>query len=115
ARAGAGNRSPPRRRGPHARRARLLASGKARAKKNPHRAAHRHNQRHRHALAVSPRGFEFRQRKEDLLMIALALAAAVASSSARPILITVDDLPIAADDLHTSEAERLQITKAMLA
>ncbi|HVG58684.1 MAG TPA: polysaccharide deacetylase family protein [Hyalangium sp.] len=48
------------------------------------------------------------------LLLALALGAAPATP-ARPVLITVDDLPITAPSLHPDPAERERITRGLLA
>jgi peptidoglycan/xylan/chitin deacetylase (PgdA/CDA1 family) len=55
-----------------------------------------------------------------LATIALALSLTVSSAvhaaeAGRPLLITVDDLPVAAGNLHTDPAERERITRGLLA
>jgi len=53
-----------------------------------------------------------------MLTLALALIAGSALQAAepgRPLLITVDDLPVAAGNLHTDPAERERITRGLLA
>jgi peptidoglycan/xylan/chitin deacetylase (PgdA/CDA1 family)/ketosteroid isomerase-like protein len=49
------------------------------------------------------------------LLLALALGATPATPAARPVLITVDDLPIAAASLHPDAADRERITRGLLA
>ena len=49
-----------------------------------------------------------------LTSVTLFSADSPSASTKRPILITVDDLPIAADSQHTDPAERLKITQGML-
>jgi peptidoglycan/xylan/chitin deacetylase (PgdA/CDA1 family)/ketosteroid isomerase-like protein len=49
------------------------------------------------------------------LLIALTLGATPTAPAARPLLITVDDLPIAAPTLHPEPAERERITRGLLA
>jgi len=56
--------------------------------------------------------------KLAILTLALALlagSALPAAESGRPLLITVDDLPVAAGNLHTDPAERERITRGLLA
>jgi uncharacterized protein (TIGR02246 family) len=48
-------------------------------------------------------------------MLAFALVTLLASPVARPLLVTVDDLPIAAGSLHPAPAERRRITDGLLA
>ena len=48
------------------------------------------------------------------LLLALALGAAPATP-ARPVLITVDDLPISSPSLHPDPAERERTTRGLLA
>ena len=49
------------------------------------------------------------------LLLALTLGATPAAPTTRPLLITVDDLPIAAPTLHPEPAERERITRGLLA
>lgn len=50
-----------------------------------------------------------------LVVLGLAVAPARAQAGPRPILITVDDLPISAGRLHPDPEERLAVTRGMLA
>jgi len=48
-------------------------------------------------------------------LVLLAVSSLRAEPAGRPILISVDDLPVAAGDLHTDSAERERITRDLLA
>lgn len=55
-----------------------------------------------------------RHAKTFLLAVLLATAASAQQTAGRPLLVTIDDLPISATRLHSDPAERERITRGML-
>src|SRR5215207_11478418 len=55
-----------------------------------------------------------RKIKTALLLLALGAAAHAQQPAGRPLLVTIDDLPISATRLHSDPAERERITRGML-
>ncbi|HET9226430.1 MAG TPA: polysaccharide deacetylase family protein [Thermoanaerobaculia bacterium] len=53
-------------------------------------------------------------RAKTLLLLFLAAASSQAQTAGRPLLVTVDDLPISSSRLHPDPAERERITRGML-